>query len=307
VLRGRGLSASLSWRVTAFPSITATAKPAVSPAANRLGAGVGLEPTYGGTKVTVQVLRKALADEGCQVLLGEDLGEPSGSAWTELGDIDAYGHEHGWRIAHQVEGELRRLRERIEALLEAGWKHVVVVTDHGWLLLPGGLPKVDFPEHLTEVRKGRCARLKPTSTTDELTVPWRWDPNVLFAFAAGSACFEAGKDYEHGGISPQECITPVLTVSVAKTTSSVTITHVTWRGLRCVVSVEGAGSGTQVDIRAKAADPSSSLAIGGARPIDAAGSASLPASDEDEGAAAVVVAIDNNGSVLGYTSTTVGG
>ena len=52
-------------------------------------------------------------------------------------------------------GELApRSRGADTALLEAGWREVRVVTDHGWLLLPGGLPKVDLPEHLTVVRKG---------------------------------------------------------------------------------------------------------------------------------------------------------
>jgi len=306
-LRERDVKVDIGWRMTGLPSITATAKPAVSAAADRLTSGPSLEPTYGGTKVTVQVLRKALGDGGYQVLLGDDLGDPSGIAWTELGDIDAYGHEHGWRIAQQVEGELRGLRERIEALLEHGWRQVVVVTDHGWLLLPGGLPKVDLPEHLTEVRKGRCARLKPTSTTSELTLPWRWDPNVLFAFAAGSACFEAGKEYEHGGISPQECVTPVLTASRVSAPASVTIAAVTWRGLRCAVSLEGSIPGLQVDLRAKAADAASSLAIGGAKPAGPEGTVSLPTSDDDEGAGAVVVVIDAAGSVVAYTSTTVGG
>jgi undecaprenyl-diphosphatase len=31
--------------------------------------------------------------------------------------------------------------------------------------LPDGLPKVELPEHLTVVRKGRCARLKEGSRT----------------------------------------------------------------------------------------------------------------------------------------------
>ncbi len=43
------------------------------------------------------------------------------------------------------------LLERIEALLGAGWREVRVVTDHGWLWLPGGLPKVDLPKYLTRV------------------------------------------------------------------------------------------------------------------------------------------------------------
>ena len=45
-----------------------------------------------------------------------------------------------------------------------------MITDHGWLLMPGDLPKVELPEHLTEIRKGRCARLKEGSQTDQQVV-----------------------------------------------------------------------------------------------------------------------------------------
>jgi len=306
-LAQHGLAADLDWRMTALPSITATAKPAVTPIANHLGSGPGLEPTYGGSKVTVQVLRRALTDAGHQVLGETDLGEPSGTAWTERGEIDAYGHQHGWQIAQQIERELRSLRERIAALLDHGWQRVVVVTDHGWLLLPGGLPKSELPEYLTETRKGRCARLKPVSTTSELTHAWRWDPNVLFAFAPGSACFEAGREYEHGGISPQECITPVLRISRAAAASAVTIHDVSWRRLVCRVSLAGAVPGLSADLRTRTADPASSLVFGGAKPVGSDGAVSLPALDEYEQAAAIVVVVNASGAVVTYTSTTVGG
>ena len=35
---------------------------------------------------------------------------------------------------------------RVESLLAAGWREVRIVTDRGWLLLPGGLPKTDLPK-----------------------------------------------------------------------------------------------------------------------------------------------------------------
>ncbi len=90
---------------------------------------------------------------------------------------------------------------------------VVVVTDHGWLLLPGDLPNAELPQHLTTIRKGRCAVLKAGAQTDQHTAPWRWDSSVCVAVASGIACYEAGVQYEHGGISPQECVVPVITVS----------------------------------------------------------------------------------------------
>ena len=58
---------------------------------------------------------------------------------------------------------------RIGALLKAGWSEVVVVTDHGWLLVPGGLPKVELKSFLAEHRWGRCATLKSGAQTNALT------------------------------------------------------------------------------------------------------------------------------------------
>ena len=194
----------------ALPPVTATAKPAVSPVAGQIiGQGKhDLVPVSAasGTNVTIAVLRSLLHEAGYQVLQGDALGDPAGRAWTEYGAIDRYGHDHGWKIAHHALGELAGLAERIASLLQHGWKQVVVVTDHGWLLLPGGLPKADLPQHLTHVRKGRCAVLKDGAVTDQQTVPWHWDPDVRIAVASGIRCYEAGKEYEHGGISPQECV-----------------------------------------------------------------------------------------------------
>ena len=98
---------------------------------------------------------KALGEAGWQVLGEDDLGDPQGRAWTELGATDTYGHQHGWKLAHHLAGELRRLERRVVSLLEHGWQQVVIVTDHGWLFLPEGLPVDELPKdalpvHLTE-------------------------------------------------------------------------------------------------------------------------------------------------------------
>jgi hypothetical protein len=261
------------------------------------------------TRVTADVLRRQLAEIGVQVLGEDELGDPAGRAWTELGAIDAYGHQHGWKVAHHLAGELRALERRILALLDAGWRQVVVVTDHGWLMLPGGLPKVELPEHLTIIRKGRCARLKPDTQVDYQTVPWRWDAAVRIALAPGIYCFEAGKEYEHGGMSPQECVTPVLTVARPSGVDSlnVAISSVGWRGLRCVVKTTEASSDLYADIRTRAGDPATSL-VTASKPIGMDGSVSLLMQDTDrEGQAALVVIMDERGTVLAQHATIVGG
>ncbi len=164
LLDQQGLNTEMTWRMAALPPVTPTAKPAVSPVADRI-AGNGKQDLIPvvreiGANVTAATLRNLLSSAGYQILADDELGDPAGRAWTEFGAIDVYGHEHGWKIAHHLRHELERLAERVQALLQHGWRRVLIVTDHGWLMLPGGLPKADLPLHLTHLRKGRCAVLK---------------------------------------------------------------------------------------------------------------------------------------------------
>jgi hypothetical protein len=145
-----------------------------------------------------------MVEHGVQVLGPTETGNPFGTAWTETGEIDHRGHDVGLRLVYHLDEEIGRITARIRELLDAGWQRVEVVTDHGWVLLPGGMEKVELPPATTEVKKGRCARLKDGASVDVPTVPWFWDPTVRIALAPGVTCFEANKEYEHGGVSPQE-------------------------------------------------------------------------------------------------------
>lgn len=296
-----------AWRYGALPGVTSTAKPALSPARPLLGPGTEFGATADGKAVTAESLRRLLENRGYQVLKGEEVGSAEGSAWTEMGDLDRLGHSRDWKMAFDVERSVRDLATRVKALLAAGWREVRIVTDHGWLLLPGGLPKVQLPEHLTVVRKGRCARLKSGAHADQQTVPWSLDTEVSVAVAPGIAAYETGKEYEHGGLSPQECVVPVLTVTSSGAAASVTatITEVKWTGLRCKIRVEGDIDGAKVDLRYRAADPSTSIAI--PKPLKE-GAASLPVTDDScEFEAAIVVLLDSKGKVLAQAPTVVGG
>lgn len=215
MLSKANLITTVDWRLAALPSVTGTAKPAVTPVANRLeGRSIGLTPSVRGntTPLNASALRKLLVDDGYQVLGADETGHPTGKAWTEFGAIDQYGHRHQWRLAHYIHDVLQQLTERIITLLSAGWQRVIIITDHGWILLPLGLPKAELPLHLTHIRKGRCAILKQGVQTDQPVITWHWNSDVHIAVAPGIGCYEAGKEYEHGGISPQECIVPVLTI-----------------------------------------------------------------------------------------------
>jgi len=310
-LERRGLTCHSRHTLAALPPVTPTAKPAISPvAAQFAGGSPGLVAVVKATGAAANAvnLRKLLGEAGYEVLSGDECGDPAGKAWTEIGAIDQYGHGHGWKIAWHLRGELRALEERIAQLLAAGWQRVVVITDHGWLMLPGGLPKADLPQHLTLERKGRCAVLKDGAQTDQPTVPWRWDPDVCIAVAPGIACYEAGLEYDHGGLSPQECVVPIIEVTVGGSAAPVAaIKQVSWKGLRCQVELAGAAAGLSLDIRTKAADPASSI-VDKIKPVGADGRGSLLVPDDDRlGEAALVIVIAENGASCAQALTTVGG
>ncbi len=299
-------------RWTSLPSVTASGKAWCSPvAAHIAGTAVdtGFEPRVAadGKPLSGYNFRKLLTEHGVQPLDKYQTGDPQGQAWTEAGDLDHYGHEHGLRLARDLDTQLDQVVERVNELVEAGWKRIRVVTDHGWLLMPGGLPKSELPKHQTETRWGRCAVLKGSAHGTPLTFGWDWCKDVQVAYAPGVSSFIAGAEYAHGGISLQECLVPVLQLDCGGVGDGpITIQSVTWKGLRCTVVVEGAAQGQRVDIRNKAALASSSLALSD-KPLDGGKASLAVADDEHMGAAAVVVVLSAEGEVLQQQATTVGG
>lgn len=305
---------SLSARWTSLPSVTASGKAWCSPVADQVSGtadDVEFEPRVAadGKPLSGHNFRKLLAEHDVEPLDKHETGNPQGRAWTEAGDLDHYGHEHGIRLARDVETQLDQVVERVGELCQAGWQRVRVVTDHGWLLLPGGLPKTELAKHQAETRWGRCAVLKETAHGTPLTFGWDWCKDVQVAYAPGVASFKAGDEYAHGGISLQECLVPVLELEATGAPSmvlAVAIKAVTWKGLRCVVEVDSASPGLTVDIRTKAALASTSLAAS-TKSVDG-GKASLAVADDDHmGSAAVVVVLSPAGDVLQRQATTVGG
>lgn len=307
-------SANISAHWTSLPTVTASGKAWCSPVAAHIAGTVTdneFEPRVAadGKPLSGHNFRKLLTDQGVQPLDKHETGDPQGQAWTEAGDLDHYGHEHGLRLARDLNSQLDQVVERVQELVEAGWKRVRVVTDHGWLLMPGGLPKSELAKHQTETRWGRCAVLKDSAHGTPLTFGWDWCKDVQVAYAPGVSSFIAGAEYAHGGISLQECLVPVLQLDcagAAKTAAAVTIQSVAWKGLRCTVVVEGAEPGQRIDIRSKAALASSSLAASD-KPLDGGKASLAVADDEHMGAAALVVVLSAEGEVLQKQVTTVGG
>lgn len=114
--------------------------------------------------------------------------------WVECGDLDHEGHDRGWKLARQMDLLLAEVQDRIQSLLETGWKRIRIVTDHGWLLLPGGLPKVELPSSVTESKWGRCAVIKPGASSNGLEFPWHWNPNQLLPWLTVLAVSEKARN-----------------------------------------------------------------------------------------------------------------
>jgi hypothetical protein len=208
-------------------------------------------------------------------------------------------------MASQIESELRNMIDRIEALLSSGWQEVKVVTDHGWLLMPGDLPGVKLPEHLTTIRKGRAARIKTNASTDQQTVPWFYSSDVSIAVAPGIACYIEGREYEHGGLSLQECVVPVLTVTSGGVKTTNLSLSSRWKGLRCEIKLTPIIAEVMADIRGKASDTSTSLVR--AKYFDQGLVSLVVADDTLEGQAAIIVVLDGEGQILHQTPTIIGG
>jgi hypothetical protein len=311
----RQLEVSAGWRWAALPTVTATAKPAVSPVAGklrggRLGADFSPE-TVAGDGLNIDRFRRLLSAEGFQVLGPAESGDARAAnarGWTEYGELDHLGHHFQGKLAARIEDQLELLLERLQGLFEAGWKRVRVVTDHGWLLVPGGMPKVQLPMYLAESRWSRCASIKDAAHVEVPVAGWSWNPHERFAYGPGVHCFVAGQEYAHGGASLQECLVPVLTFASTRAPVGVVVTvkEVQWVGLRCRVSVQPPAEGLVADLRTKPNVPNSSITE--PKAVDQEGRAALLVADDSlEGTMASLVIVDASGRVVCKEATTVGG
>ena len=73
--------------------------------------GTGFQSKEQGTgKALVHArFKQLLAELGISFLEPNELGSPTGCAWTEFGSVDTYGHEQGAKLAWRVEEELDRV------------------------------------------------------------------------------------------------------------------------------------------------------------------------------------------------------
>lgn len=266
LLESSGIEPKVKTSWAALPSVTSTAKPAWRPLTESLcGEAVseGFEPQLSSSKKPLKTaeFRSTITGLGFTWFEASGTGDPSGSGWTEAADFDKRGHSEGAKLAWRIKEELQVVQQRISELLQAGWTKVVVVTDHGWLWMPGGLPKTDLPTHLTASKWGRCALPQPGASHNLPEISWFWGSEHPIVLAPGVTALKNGLEYAHGGLTIQEALTVSLTIesSDAADLSSVTITSLRWVGLRLKLKLEGAGPDFEVDIRPNAAAAAESI------------------------------------------------
>lgn len=317
MLESSGLLVTEDIKWAALPSVTATGKAAVTPVRDKIigqDNNADFEPDVAQTGQSLKGgyhLKKLMIDAGWSILEREDCGTGHGTAWCEIGDIDHEGHDRGWKLAKHIDSLVAEVRDRVISLIKAGWKSVRIVTDHGWLLMPGGLPKIEMSSALTDNKWGRCASIKAGVTTEKNLYQWYWNPSHYFVLANGVSCFNNGEEYAHGGLSLQEVIIPELKVlapkSLEKNSRGIKLSDVAWKGLRCKAVIDGDASGVFLDIRSQAGNSESSIVMN-IKPFSEDGTASAVIKDDNmEGRKAFLVLIDNEGLLLAQQETIIGG
>jgi hypothetical protein len=276
-----GAKVELRWRWSGFPTVTSTCKPLVSPVAAALEAGPadGLTPCFAGKPTTKPVLVKAIEAAGWSTT--EDL-LASAPLWKEVGRFDEEGHSLGARLAERIQDGVDEIAELILRYARQG-RRVRVVTDHGWLIIPGGLPYASMPSGLAAPsgRGNRVALLKEGAPTGFMRLPWSWDESVLLAIPPGARAFYNNTEYAHGGVSPQECVVPVIDVAATALPAALTI-KAAWQRLRLKVEV-GGGAGMMLDVRLGKDTSGLSILTKGPRTLDDAGQLNVLISDEHIG------------------------
>lgn len=313
-LTTRGFKAQLSYRISPVPTVTATSKPMATPAHDAM-AGVDAPedfmPVLSTTRqpATAARLRDELARRNVEVLEPDELRIPAGTeagGWTEIGRLDDYGHKLGMGLVSHIDGELESIISRVVALLESGWSRIRIVTDHGWLLLPGGLPKVELPRFLVATKWARCALVVGDSSVSVPTYSWHWNAHTRIASPPGIGCFNVGNEYAHGGVSLQESVVPEIVIERGVRAVKAEILTVQWRGMRCRVSVQTDAPSLLVDLRLNWRQANTSIAAA-VKEVTSTGEASLIVEeDKYEGAAATLVLLSSAGDVLDRKATTVG-
>ena len=310
-LEKQKLKVSLQASWSAIPSLTPTSKPNVSPIATTVSTQSTITEfrpqLQNGKDLQTQAFRDALKAAEFKLVTHANDIQTEGKHWQEIGDIDTKGHEEQADMVKRIDELFDQVQEALDVAFERGIKRIKIVTDHGWLLLPGGLPKTPLNAGLTETRWGRCALIKEGAATNLLHLPWRWNPSIFIAYAPGISFFKANKEYAHGGISLHECIVPTVIVenpNIQKIIAEIKV--VKWINLKCTINTSDVPDGYKVDIRTKYNDAKTSIVLSKNKTLQG-NKVTLMVDDAAEHQAATIVLMDEIERILDKKPTTVGG
>jgi hypothetical protein len=293
------------WRLSSFPSVTVSGKALVQPLSDQLEGSIDAEEFTPQWKEKTTLFSKIslethLGKSGYQVV---DLGDPvtnDARGWLEVGNIDAQGHHRAVDLARRMDDYIEEILYPVRQLLASGWEEVQIVTDHGWLFLPGGLPKISLPAHAIITKWSRCALVKDITSSNLLSFPWTWNHQVYVSYPPNIHCFREGEEYAHGGISLQECVIPFYRIrkgNVGKTSVfAFKILSKKWIGLRLQLQYEGGSESFRIRIVSSLS--SNPLPVSEGKSLAATGTVVLLADDEFEGKTCYLVIEGLDGKVI---------
>ncbi len=291
-----------TYRWSPLPTMTENCKPAAVPVQIPIGTSevnLDFNPLKGSGLSFDKYLEQQNIVRNCE--------NTENRSWKEFGDFDKAGHDYGGDLPLHIHTVFKDLQDIVIGLFQEGFKTVRIVTDHGWLWLPGGLPKSELAVGLTDGKWGRYAVIKEGAKTDELQLPWHWNKDIMLAFPPGICAHRSNMEYTHGGLSMQECRLMELTLTEnAPMQQIVSIDKVIWKGLRCRFHLQGNYEGCLVAIRRNAVMADNDLPDGGQVKDDGTGSL-LVGDDSLLGQAAFLVVLDINGNVVAQQLISIGG
>jgi len=309
LLPGSKYGSEIISRRCALPSVTPTAKPAVSPVWDMISDTSvcdEFQPQFqDGNPVTQHYFRDAMKKKGYTCVAQPSDITGSGREWIETGEIDTKGHTEQAGMVKRIREILEKIVEIIDIASAKGVKHITIVTDHGWLLLPGGLPKEQLIADISETRWGRVAMLKQGASSELPHYPWHWNRSTDLVYAPGISFFRVNEEYAHGGISPQECIIPMMKITGKGVQATGRIEQIKWVNLRCTVQTSGQTDGMTIDIRRVYTQGSTSVVLSASKAVKE-NQCTLMADDTAESSSVTVVLLDQEGKILDKRTQIVG-
>lgn len=155
-------------------------------------------------------------------------------------DIDSLGENNPLYFIAMLPGILRKIQIAVNHLADAGFSRAIIATDHGfaWMCATSAGNAVSKPPGDWLMAKDRALLGSGAADSNSLVMPVA-DAGIRsslekIAVPKGMATYTAGVTYFHGGLSPQECILPVLDVRLkpsAKTAKAQRVDiNLTYRG-----------------------------------------------------------------------------